>query len=81
MKPDQELVDIIAAQETALIFPSFDASVAWDLGNVLRSTFLDAPTHKGGIVLAIELFSGLTLFRSVVGEDTSVSPDNWSVQL
>jgi len=81
MKPVQDLVTIIAQQEDALIFPSFTASDAWELGNILRSMFLDttfASNKAAGVVLSIELFSGLTLFRTVVGNDAvGVSPDNW----
>lgn len=80
MKPDQDLVAIVAQQEDALIFPSFTASDAWELGNILRSVFLDttsASNKAAGVVLSIELFSGLTLFRAVVGNDAGVSPDNW----
>jgi uncharacterized protein (UPF0303 family) len=79
MRPDQELVDIVAAQETALVFPSFDASSAWELGAALRNAFLASAAYTEkqlGVVIAIELFSGLTLFRAVVG-DGGVTPDNW----
>lgn len=78
MKPDSDLLTIIREQESKLVFAEFDSSTAWALGSAVRDAFLASPAYieqARSIVIAVELFSGLTLFRAAVGD--GVSADNW----
>jgi uncharacterized protein (UPF0303 family) len=76
MKPSAELVQIITAQERALIFPSFTADDAFALGARARERVRAA---GAGAVIAVELFDGHTLFRCAVGG--GLGPDNWCAPL
>jgi uncharacterized protein (UPF0303 family) len=77
MKPSADLVKIIEEHERNLVFPMFDADQAFALGLRARERFLASPraTEGKGVVIAIELFDGHTLFRCAVGG--GLGPDNW----
>jgi uncharacterized protein (UPF0303 family) len=79
MKPNDELVKILLEHEKLFVFPSFDAGTAWALGSQVRKAFTETPAAKSGkgVVIAIELFTGHTLFRTAVGD--GVTADNWCV--
>jgi uncharacterized protein (UPF0303 family) len=81
MKSSAELIPILEQHEQLLIFSAFDADIAWDLGSAARQAFLNSDANKTGkgAVIAIELFSGHTLFRTVVGK--GVTADNWCVHV
>lgn len=79
MKDSADLIPILEQHERLLIFPAFDADIAWELGSAARQAFLSSDANKAGkgAVIAIELFSGHTLFRTAVGQ--GVTADNWCV--
>lgn len=80
---DESLPAIIAQHEQALRFTHFNADVAFDVGSLIRKKFLETYTVNDvgvkGVVIAVELFSGMRLFSAAAGEAPAVGPDNWYV--
>ncbi|BEJ16216.1 hypothetical protein CspHIS471_0508210 [Cutaneotrichosporon sp. HIS471] len=77
-----KIASIVAQQEAVLRFRKFDGDIAWEVGNVVRETFLAARAAgkhalDSGIVIHIETFTGHTLFSCAVGRSPTVGPDNW----
>ncbi|BEI85227.1 hypothetical protein CcaverHIS002_0506280 [Cutaneotrichosporon cavernicola] len=77
-----KIASIVAQQEAVLRFRKFDSDIAWEVGNVVRETFLAARAAgrhavNSGIVIHIETFTGHTLFSCAVGPSPTVRPDNW----
>ncbi|KAJ6588744.1 hypothetical protein B0H19DRAFT_861473, partial [Mycena capillaripes] len=68
-------IEAIAAVENALIFHSFTAETAWELGNALRSRLLDFPAAA---VINISLAnSNQLLFHAVTRSGTQPDNDLW----
>ncbi|KAL1296720.1 hypothetical protein AAFC00_000191 [Neodothiora populina] len=63
----------ITAQDTSLVFPSFDASTAWTLGSLLRHKLLSFPSAT---CISITLANGTPLFFNATKPGTT--PDNAS---
>lgn len=78
-QPDyQAQIKQIEAQEFTLILPSLDNNIAFELGSLIRSTFLSTfNPESDGIVISISLFSGHTLFSCAAGNPRKLGPDNW----
>jgi uncharacterized protein (UPF0303 family) len=78
-----EMIKTISTQESAIRFTQFDSSVAFELGSKIRQLFLegypDAESKGLGLVIRIELFSGLRLFEAVVGNGPITAPANLCV--
>jgi uncharacterized protein (UPF0303 family) len=78
-----EMIKTISTQESAIRFTQFDSSVAFELGSKIRQLFLegypDAESNGLGLVIRIELFSGLRLFEAVVGNGPITAPANLCV--
>jgi uncharacterized protein (UPF0303 family) len=77
-----KIAALTAQQEALLRFSKFDADVAWQVGSVVRETFLAARAAgkhapESGVVIHIETFTGHTLFSCAVGRPPTVGPDNW----
>ncbi|KAF9075355.1 hypothetical protein BDP27DRAFT_44609 [Rhodocollybia butyracea] len=65
----------LAELEQSLIFPSFTADTAWELGNTLRSRLLEFPVPA---VIAISLAnSNQLLFHNVTRSGTQPDNDTW----
>ncbi|KAK7012670.1 DUF336 domain-containing protein [Favolaschia claudopus] len=65
----------IAAKDNELVFPSFTADTAWELGNALRSRLLEFPTPA---VVNISLAnSGQLLFHTATRSGTQPDNDLW----
>lgn len=72
------LIKAIESQEATLVLDQLTNDIAFELGSLIRSTFLSTyDATKDGIVISISLFSGHTLFACAVGKPERVSPDNW----
>jgi uncharacterized protein (UPF0303 family) len=75
-----EMINTLTAQESGIRFTQFDSSVAFDLGSKIRQLFFDGypdAEKKGlGLVIRIELFSGLKMFECVVGNGPITAPAN-----
>ncbi|KAJ7266881.1 hypothetical protein B0H12DRAFT_1098569 [Mycena haematopus] len=72
--PPRDL-DSISAVENSLVFASFTAETAWDLGNALRTRLLDFPTPA---VVNITLAnSDQLLFHAVTRSGTQPDNDRW----
>ncbi|KAJ7126151.1 hypothetical protein C8R44DRAFT_781178 [Mycena epipterygia] len=68
-------IEKIAAVEKALVFPTFTAETAWELGNALRSRLLDFPTPA---VVNITLAnSNQLLFHTATRSGTQPDNDLW----
>lgn len=68
-------IEEIAAVEKALVFPTFTAETAWELGNALRSRLLDFPTPA---VVNITLAnSDQLLFHTATRSGTQPDNDLW----
>jgi uncharacterized protein (UPF0303 family) len=68
-------IETIAAIENGLVFDTFTAQTAWDLGNALRTRLLDFPTPA---VINITLAnSGQLLFHTVTRSGTQPDNDLW----
>lgn len=77
-----KIAALTARQEALLRFRKFDEEIAWQVGNVVRETFLAAKAAgkhapESGVVIHIETFTGHTLFSCAVGKPPTVGPDNW----
>ncbi|KAF8190416.1 hypothetical protein K438DRAFT_1592335 [Mycena galopus ATCC 62051] len=70
--PPQDL-ESISAIESALVFPSFTAETAWELGNALRARLLDFPTPA---VVNIALANNDQLLFHAVTRSGGTYPDN-----
>lgn len=74
----KDQISLIESQESTLILPQLSNDTAFELGTLLRSTFLSTFDPKSdGIVISISLFSGHTLFSCAVGNPLKLGPDNW----
>ncbi|CBQ68199.1 conserved hypothetical protein [Sporisorium reilianum SRZ2] len=74
----QRQIDLIESQEATLVLPELTNDTAFELGSLIRSTFLaQFDPAKDGIVISIALFSGHTLFACAVGNPLKLGPDNW----
>ncbi|KAB2576858.1 protein of unknown function DUF336 [Lasiodiplodia theobromae] len=72
--PPRDL-ESLAAIEESLVFPSFTANTAWELGNALRFRLLDFPTPA---VINITLAnSDQLLFHTVTRSGTLPDNDTW----
>lgn len=72
--PPRDL-DGISAVESTLVFPSFTAETAWELGNALRTRLLDFPAPA---VVNITLAnSDQLLFHAVTRSGTQPDNDLW----
>ncbi|KAJ6473581.1 hypothetical protein C8R47DRAFT_1144923 [Mycena vitilis] len=68
-------IETIGAVENALIFHTFTAETAWELGNALRARLLDFPTPA---VINISLAnSGQLLFHTATRSGTQPDNDLW----
>lgn len=78
-----EMIKTISTQESSIRFSQFDSSVAFDLGSKIRQLFFegypDAEKKGLGLVIRIELFSGLRMFECVVGNGPITAPANLCV--
>lgn len=76
----KEMIETITTQESSIRFTQFDSTVAFDLGSKIRQLFFDGypeAEKKGlGLVIRIELFSGLKMFECVVGNGPITAPAN-----
>ncbi|KAJ6495299.1 DUF336 domain-containing protein [Mycena sanguinolenta] len=72
--PPHEL-DAISAIEDTLVFSSFTAETAWELGNALRSRLLEFP--KPSVVNITLANSSQLLFHAVAGSGTHPDNDQW----
>ncbi|CDR98936.1 uncharacterized protein SPSC_02041 [Sporisorium scitamineum] len=74
----QNQVDLLESQEASLVLPELTNDTAFELGSLIRSTFLSQfDAAKDGIVISIALFSEHTLFSCAVGNPLKLGPDNW----
>lgn len=78
----KDLLPIIEQQELHARFRSFDSETAWALGSAIRELFIAKHAEayragKLGVVIKVELWGGVELFRCMVGDSPTVSPDNW----
>lgn len=72
--PPRDL-ESLAAIEQSLVFPSFTANTAWELGNALRFRLLDFPDPA---VINISLAnSNQLLFHTVTRSGTQADNDTW----
>lgn len=71
MSIEQDLA-IIAQQESALVFPSFGAETAWQVGNALRA---DALARKAAMTFKIQV-AGRTLFLAAT-EGAVAGQQDW----
>ncbi|KAH8801899.1 hypothetical protein DL96DRAFT_1538184 [Flagelloscypha sp. PMI_526] len=75
-------IDIATRHEEELKWPAFNEETAWNLGNKIRSLFLERKNEKvpeyesASVVISITLFNGHILFQTSVGPDCK--PDNWN---
>ncbi|KAH8801877.1 hypothetical protein DL96DRAFT_1538173 [Flagelloscypha sp. PMI_526] len=75
-------INIAASHEDELKWPAFNEETAWNLGNKIRSLFLERKNEKvpayesASVVISITLFNGHILFQTSVGPDCK--PDNWN---
>ncbi|KAJ7754527.1 hypothetical protein B0H16DRAFT_1542646 [Mycena metata] len=68
-------IEAIAAIDNALVFDSFTADTAWELGNALRSRLLDFPTPA---VVNITLANNnQLLFHTATRSGTQPDNDSW----
>ncbi|KAL7421029.1 hypothetical protein Q5752_003913 [Cryptotrichosporon argae] len=75
------LLALVRAHEAAAVFSAFSASTAWELGTALRETYLSSyhtDEASTGVVIHVELFTGLVLFSAAVGRPPVIGPDNWA---
>ena len=76
----KSMIETISTQESQIRFNQFNAQVAWDLGSKIRSLFAerypDGQSKGLGLVIRIELFNGLRLLESVVGDGPVTAPAN-----
>ncbi|GBE78922.1 UPF0303 protein [Sparassis crispa] len=66
----------VAAQEERLIFPSFTAQIAFDLGCLIR-TRLQAASPKPAVVNITLANSNQLLFHAATGSGTQADNDQW----
>ncbi len=73
---DTQVLDILNAQEEALVFDHFTNSDAWDLGNILVDE-----ARKGGFqpAIIIRLMSGYTVFQYGF-DNTGLNHEHWLVR-
>ncbi|KAJ3933122.1 MAG: hypothetical protein NXY57DRAFT_1048023 [Lentinula lateritia] len=75
LAPPPRDIKTIAEVEKSLIFSSFTADTAWEVGNALRSRLLDFPDPA---VINISLAnSNQLLFHSVTRSGTQPDNDSW----
>ncbi|KAH8801901.1 hypothetical protein DL96DRAFT_1538189 [Flagelloscypha sp. PMI_526] len=78
----QAKIDIATKHEEELKWPAFNEETAWNLGNKIRSLFLERKNEKvpeyehASVVISITLFNDHILFQTSVGPDCK--PDNWN---
>lgn len=76
----KSMIETISTQESQIRFNQFNAQVAWDLGSKIRSLFAerypDGQSKVLGLVIRVELFNGLRLLESVVGDGPVTAPAN-----
>jgi uncharacterized protein (UPF0303 family) len=64
---------------TALRLSRFDASIAIQIGDIIRSRFESEFAGKS-ILVSIRLWSGLTLYQSALGPNVAPTNEEWVVR-
>lgn len=69
-------IDVIKDQANKTVFARFDNNVAFLVGDAIRHLYA-AQSTSTGILIAIRLFSGLTLFQAACGENVNPTNEDW----
>lgn len=81
----KSMIETTTIQESSIRFNQFNAQVAWDLGSKIRSLFQerypDGQKQGLGLVIRVELFNGLRLLETVVGDGPVTAPANLYVSV
>ena len=65
-------IDLIIAQESALVFPTFDESIAWAIGSKIREI---AASRGQGVFIDIRLWDRVLFTHAMAG--TSCDNEDW----